>query len=110
MIFAYYIFAAVLLFFSYRSFRGGIDYYNFFKQELSKPLSSFTPFATVIAPCKGIDDGLEENLSALLEQDHAEYEVIFVVDSKSDPAVNVIEKVSEKVFTSSRLCGKPLSK
>src|SRR5690348_14015920 len=96
MIFVYYIFAALLIFLSYRSFRGGIAYYNFFNQELSKPFSSYAPFATVIAPCKGIDEGLEENLSALLQQEYPDYEVIFVVDSESDPAVEVIEEIPRK--------------
>jgi cellulose synthase/poly-beta-1,6-N-acetylglucosamine synthase-like glycosyltransferase len=96
MIFAYYIFAAILLFFSYRSFRGGVAYYNFFKSELSKPAGVYAPFATVIAPCKGVDEALEENLSSLLQQDYASYEVIFVIDSESDPAIKVIEKISHK--------------
>jgi ceramide glucosyltransferase len=96
MIFAFYIFAALLIFLSYRSFTGGVAYYNFFKQELSKPVSFYTPLATVIAPCKGMDDGLEENLLALITQDYPEYEVIFVVDSESDSAIEVIERVSRK--------------
>ena len=92
----YYLFAALLIFLSYRSFRGGVAYYNYFKSELSKPASPYAPFATVIAPCKGIDEGLEENLSALVTQDYPEYEVVFVVDSESDPAVGVIENISRK--------------
>jgi GT2 family glycosyltransferase len=110
MIFAYYIFAAILLFFSYRSFRGGIAYYNFFKNELLKPAGSYTPFVTVIAPCKGVDEGLEENLSALLTQNYSDYEIIFAVDSETDPAVEAIKQVSEKDFASSRPRGKPYSK
>ena len=90
MIFAYYILSALLIYLSYKSFRGGIAYYNYFKSELSTPVSSFTPFVTVIAPCKGLDDGLQENLRALLEQDYPEHEVIFVVDSADDPATEVI--------------------
>jgi cellulose synthase/poly-beta-1,6-N-acetylglucosamine synthase-like glycosyltransferase len=93
----YYLFAALLIFLSYRSFRGGIAYYNFFKQELSRPVSSYTPFATVIAPCKGIDEGLEENLSALIGQEYPDFDIIFVVDSEDDPAVAVIKTVSRKV-------------
>lgn len=96
MVFFYYILAAVLVYFSYKSFRGGIDYLNYFKKELAKPRSAYTPFATIIAPCKGLDEGLEENLAALLEQDYSDYEVIFVVDDESDRAVAVIEEVSRK--------------
>ena len=65
MIFVFYIFAALLVFMSYRSFRGGLSYLKYFKAELSKPAASYTPFATVIVPCKGLDHGLEENLAKL---------------------------------------------
>ncbi len=93
MIFVFYILAALLIYLSYKSLRGGIDYLNYFKKELAKPQSDYAPFATVIAPCKGLDNGLEENLSALLDQTYTEYEVIFVVDDKDDPAVSAIEKL-----------------
>lgn len=89
----FYILAILLIFMSYRSFRGGVDYLNYFKSELAKPRSDFTPFASIIAPCKGLDDGLSDNLKALTEQDYPEYEVIFVVDDKSDRAVPVIENI-----------------
>lgn len=91
---AFYILAGMLLYLSFRSFRGGIDYLNYFKQELSKPRSDFTPFATIFAPCKGLDEGLAGNLTALVEQDYPEFEVIFVVDNENDAAVRVIEDVS----------------
>jgi len=96
MIFVFYILAAMLIFLSYKSFRGGIAYYKYFRQELSKPPGAYTPFATVIVPCKGMDDGLEENLAALLMQSYPAYEVIFVVDSESDAGVEVIKTISRK--------------
>lgn len=96
MILIFYILAAALIFLSYKSFRGGIDYLNYVQRELTKPPSPFTPFASVILPCKGTDDGLAENLCAVLEQNYPEYEVVFVVDDENDPAVKVIEEVSRK--------------
>ena len=90
MFIVFYILAALLVFFSYRSFRGGTDYLNYFEKELAKPSSDFTPFATIFAPCKGLDQGLKENLEALLVQDFPDYEVIFVVDDEDDAAVPVI--------------------
>jgi ceramide glucosyltransferase len=92
MIFVFYFFAAVLVFLSWKSFRGGIDYLNFFKLELAAPPVDFTPFVSVIAPCRGLDEDLEENLAALFRQNFPRYEVIFVVDSEKDEAVPVIEK------------------
>jgi ceramide glucosyltransferase len=96
MIFLFYFFAAILLLLSFKSFRGGLEYLRFFKSELSKPKSNFTPFVTVIAPCRGLDKGLKKNLLALLEQDYPDYELIFVVDDKKDKSVSVIEEVSHK--------------
>lgn len=93
MIFTFYLFAAVLVFLSYKSFRGGIDYLNFFKSEISKPPSDFTPFVSIIAPCRGLDDDLEENLNALFRQNYPNYEILLVVDSETDEAVSVIEKI-----------------
>ena len=103
MNFIYYPLAALLIYFSYRSFRGGIDYLSYFQSELAKPDSTFTPFATVIVPCKGMDEGLAANLSALLEQEYPAYEVIFVVDDAEDAAVPVINAVSSRSSTPARL-------
>lgn len=96
MLIVFYILAALLIFLSFKSFRGGIEFRRYVRGELAKPASSFTPFASIMVPCKGLDDGLEENLSALLEQNYPGYEVIFVVDDENDPAVAIIKKVSLK--------------
>ena len=96
MIFVFYFFAAALVFLSWKSFRGGIEYLNFFKRELAAPPADFAPFVSVIAPCRGLDEGLEENLSALFRQDFPRYEVIFVVDSERDEAVAVIKKLIQR--------------
>ena len=93
MIFVYYFLAALLVWLSVKSFRGGIAYLSYFKRELAKPPSDFTPFVSIIAPCRGLDDGLEQNLTALFGQDYLDYEVIFVVDDPADAAVATIEKV-----------------
>ncbi len=91
MIYLFYIFAAVLIYFSYKSFRGGLDYLNYFKQELARPLPEYFPFVTIFAPCRGIDQDMLENLDALLSQDYPEYEVVFIVDEQSDKATGLIE-------------------
>lgn len=93
MIYVFYILAAVLVWFSYKSVRGGAAYLNYFKQELAKPQSIYTPFATIIAPYKGLDEGHEANILALLEQDYPNFEIIFVVDDERDPAVSIIEEL-----------------
>lgn len=92
----FYFFSLILVFFGYRSLRGGINYLEYFKKELSQRLPTFTPFASVIVPCRGLDAGLEDNLIALSAQNYPKYEVIFVVDSVEDESVALIKKVSKK--------------
>lgn len=94
MIILFYFFAVVLIFLGYKSLRGGIEYLRYFKEEISKPPSDFAPFCSVIAPCRGVDHDLQENLSALFFQNYPNYEVIFVVDDQGDEAVKIIEEVS----------------
>ncbi len=96
MIFVFYSLAAVSVFLGWKSLRGGVRYLEFFKQEINRPESKFTPFVSIIVPCRGLDAYLETNLSALLRQNFPHYEIVFVVDSESDEAVSVIEEVSRK--------------
>lgn len=94
MIFVYYIFAAALVFLSWKSLRGGFAYLDFFEKGLAETKPEFTPFVSVIAPCRGLDSELEKNLTALVDQYYlSNYEVIFVVDSENDEAVPVIEEI-----------------
>ena len=88
----FYFLAAVLIYLSYKSFRGGISYLNYFKEELAQPIPDYSPTVTIFAPCRGVDNGLLENLDALLRQDYDEFEVVFIVDEQNDPATKVIEE------------------
>lgn len=47
----------------------------------------------LVAPCKGMDHGLDENLRPLLAQDYPNYEVVFVVESADDPACAIIQSL-----------------
>ena len=96
MIYVFYFFAVVLIFLSYKSLRGGINYFKFFKLELAKPKSNYTPFVSIIAPCRGLDADLQENLFALFRQDFPRYEIIFAVDDEKDESVKIIEEVLRK--------------
>ena len=48
--------------------------------------SSYTPETCVIVPCKGTDKHFMENMKAIYNQEYKNYKVIFVTDSKKDPA------------------------
>jgi hypothetical protein len=60
--------------------------------------------ALVVAPCKGSDVGLLDNLRALLRQDYEDYEVTFVVESEDDEACAVIRwAMAEHAHVATRL-------
>ncbi len=65
------------------------------KRKTAKELPEYTPFTTVFVPCRGVDDGLKENILSLFAQDYPEFEIIFVSDSADDPAFAVIEEARQ---------------
>jgi ceramide glucosyltransferase len=58
-----------------------------------RPTSGPKRHAALFVPCKGLDDDLEANLRPLLEQDHTDYEVVFIVESDADPAARTIRRL-----------------
>ncbi len=65
-----------------------------FVRHLKKPrrdaFDNYRPPAAVIVPVKGIEANLEANLRSLVCQDYPSYRLVFVVESKSDPAYDLI--------------------
>jgi ceramide glucosyltransferase len=53
----------------------------------------YSPRTAVLCPCKGIEPGLERNLTALCEFDHQNYEVFFALASESDSAAAIVKRV-----------------
>jgi ceramide glucosyltransferase len=89
----FYFFAALLIIQAIISLRGGARYLSYIQRELARENQSFAPYATIIAPCRGIDQGLRENLAALFQQDYPAYEITFVADDADDAALPIIEEL-----------------
>lgn len=89
----FYLFAGLVVWLGVDSLRGGFRYLAFVRREMAKELPHFTPFASVIAPVRGLDQGLRDNLRALFEQDYPAYEIVFVTDSEDDPSLALVEEV-----------------
>ncbi len=89
----FYFFAALLVWQGLVSLRGGLIYLAYFRRELARPLAEYAPFASVIVPCRGIDQGLRQNLRALCTQAYPRYEIVFVTDDAHDPALAIIEEI-----------------
>ncbi len=56
----------------------------------------YSPKVGVIVPCKGKDRRFRGNIKAMCSQDYENYRVIFVVDSKRDPAYKILEKITRE--------------
>jgi ceramide glucosyltransferase len=89
----FYFFAAIVIGLGVLSLRGGIRFRSFICQQEDSPPPDYYPFLSIVVPCRGIDEGLRENLAALFQQDYPAYEIIFVADSVADPALNVIREL-----------------
>lgn len=88
----FYFFAAIAIWLGLVSLRGGVRFVRYVQGELAKELPEFTPFATVFVPCRGLDDGLKENIEAIFAQAYPAFEIIFVSDRTDDPALALIEE------------------
>ena len=62
------------------------------KRRVHRPFVKYRPRATVIIPVKGVDDDLATNIAALCSQDYPDYQLVFVVESKQDPAYSVLDR------------------
>jgi cellulose synthase/poly-beta-1,6-N-acetylglucosamine synthase-like glycosyltransferase len=91
--FVFYFFAAIVIWLGILSLRSGFDFAAYVRRETARPLPDFTPFVSVIAPCRGLEEGLRENLSALFLQDYPGYEIIFVTDRVDDSSLSLVEEV-----------------
>jgi ceramide glucosyltransferase len=54
---------------------------------------AFHPALTILKPMCGLDWEAEENLASFCQQDYPEYQIIFAVRDRHDPAIVVIEKI-----------------
>jgi ceramide glucosyltransferase len=90
----FYSLAALVVLQSLLSLRGGVRYFDFFRRGIDARRELYMPFASVFVPCRGLDQGLRQNLSALFLQHYPSYELVFVSDRREDPALAVAESLA----------------
>ncbi len=86
--------------------------YTYVNSELLRPSSLYRPKVAVILPCKGLDYGFKENIEKLFRQTYKDlyknsvsnFEIIFSVASKDDPAYPFIcEAIAEHPHVTSKI-------
>jgi len=58
------------------------------------PPAPFTPFISLFKPVYGLEKDLAVSLATACRQEYPEYEVIFGIQRKSDPALAIVEEVA----------------
>ena len=56
----------------------------------------WTPFASLLKPLSGLENGLEPNLETFFQQDYPSYELLFAVNESTDPALEVVASLQRK--------------
>jgi cellulose synthase/poly-beta-1,6-N-acetylglucosamine synthase-like glycosyltransferase len=65
-----------------------------------KPIPSYSPKTCVIVPCKGTTNDFNENVKAICNQNYNHYSVVFVIDSKQDPAYTSLQDLCKTTTNS----------
>ena len=98
----YYFLAALAVWFGIQSLRGGLRFAAYVRRETNRALPDFQPFVSVIAPGRGVEPGLAENIRPLLTQAYPQYEVLFVFDRADDAAIKIVEELSVAASVAAR--------
>ncbi len=56
----------------------------------------YTPFVTIIVPCKGTTTSFQKNIEAICRQHYPSYNVLFILDSYDDPAYPILVDIQQK--------------
>jgi ceramide glucosyltransferase len=93
VIIAFYILVVLEIAAGVYSLWSGFEWYRMVRSRLASHSGFYAPVAAIICPCKGMEPGLEENLTALTRFDYPSYEIYFAFATSLDPALKVIERI-----------------
>ncbi|HET9399877.1 MAG TPA: glycosyltransferase [Candidatus Acidoferrales bacterium] len=99
MLITFYVLSGIQLALGVWSLWKGIQWLAMARRHAKSQPPMFAPRVALICPCKGIEPGLESNLSALTSQNYPAYEVFFVTASSDDPSYPTLKRVAERSKT-----------
>jgi len=103
LLYLYYFLAAISCWIGFKSVLGGLRFAAYVRGETSRSLPDYQPFVSVIAPGRGLEPGLADNLRPLLTQEYPRYEVLFVFDAAEDLALKVVEQLTAATGVTMRI-------
>jgi ceramide glucosyltransferase len=71
----------------------GMQWLGFVRRRLHTDPGFYAPRVALLCPCKGVEPGLERNLTSLTEFERQNYEIFFILASEKDPARSIIDRV-----------------
>ena len=93
MLYVFYLLAVVQIALGLNSLWDGYVWFGMVRGRLSSHAGFYAPSTALICPCKGVEPGLEDNLTALTRFDYANFEIYFSLATSSDPALKIVERV-----------------
>ncbi|HEX9722750.1 MAG TPA: glycosyltransferase family 2 protein [Vicinamibacteria bacterium] len=91
-----YLLGAINLGIGIYSLRSTLEYRRYARSaQGTPPPSEHRPSVVLFVPCCGAEDGLEENLRSLVEQEYGPLDVVFIVEDEMDSAIPIIRRVME---------------
>ena len=73
----------------------GLRWVEYVRRRMQGDPGFNAPRVALLCPCKGIEPGLEGNLTALTEFDYRNYEIFFILASASDSAYGTVKRVAD---------------
>src|SRR5262245_12605005 len=67
----------------------------FLREAAAIPELKRAPKAAILAPIKGVDEGLEPHIQCWLSQDYPDFTVFCIVESENDPAFPILKRFPE---------------
>ena len=93
VLFPFYLLVVLQIALGIYSLWDGWSWLQMVRRRLASHAGFYAPVAALICPCKGIESGLEDNLTALTRFEYPNYEIYFTLATSLDPALNIIERV-----------------